>query len=298
MREFLERHRVTIASFAAVAIPLFLLYVHGRSPRRTTVVEYSLLKVTSPVQHAASRMLGGVEDVWSGYVSLVDLAEENEGLEREVAVLTAEALRAKELRYENRRLRRLLEFKRGRTKLDTVAAHVIGQDVSPYARVVRIAIDLGAEDGLEEGMPVVASEGLVGRVKQIAGRYAEVMLTVDARSSVNVRVAGKGVTGSLEGTGAADAYTARLLFLNKAEPLEVGDTLITSGHDKIFPPGIEVGYIRSLDERQRGLYYELQVAPAVNFSTLEEVLVVLGTSARELDDDQGDADDEAGEDAP
>ncbi|MGM0576990.1 MAG: rod shape-determining protein MreC [Myxococcota bacterium] len=281
MREFLERHRVTIASFAALVVPLFLLYVHGRSPRNTTVVEYALLRLTSPVELAASHMLEGVADVWSGYVALVDLEQENEKLQREVQVLTGEALRAKELEYENQRLRELLEFKRGRKALETVASHVIGQDVSPYARVVRIAIDVGEEDGVREGMPVVAAEGLVGRVKQVAGRYAEVMLTVDARSSVNVRVAGKGVTGSLEGTGAADAYMARLLYLNKAEPLEVGDTLVTSGHDKVFPPGIEVGYIRSLEERQRGLYYELQVAPAVNFSTLEEVMVVVGASAEE-----------------
>jgi rod shape-determining protein MreC len=267
---------MTISSFAALVVPLFLLYVHGRSPRKTTIIEVALLRVTAPVEAAASRSLAGMRDVWSSYIALVDLAEANEKLRRDIEILTAEALAAKELRHENTRLRELLEFKRGRQDLETVAAHIIGQEVSPFARVVRVSIDVGTSDGIAEGMPVVSAQGLVGRVKVVSGRYAEVMLAVDARSSVNVRIAGKGVSGNLEGTGANDEYAARLLYLHKAEPLAVGDTVVTSGHDKVFPAGIEVGYIRSLEERQTGVYYELQVTPAVNFSILEEVAIVVG----------------------
>ena len=106
------------------------------------------------------------------------------------------------------------------------------------------------------------------------------MLTVDARSSVSVRVVGKDVTGNLQGTGEQDAYTARLLYLQEGKEVVGGDTLVTTGHDKVFPPGLEVGYIRSLEERQRGLYFELHVAPAVNFATLEEVLVIVGDAER------------------
>lgn len=284
MREFFERHRVTIVTLLALVLPLFLLYAHGRADRRTTVVEVALMRLAAPVEAAASRMLGGLEDVWSGYIALVHLREDNDRLGEEVSLLTAEALRAKELNLENLRLRALLDFKRSRKDLETVAAHVIGQDVSPYARVLRVRLDVGVSDGVEEGMPVLAAEGLVGRLRQVAGRYADVMLTVDARSSVNVKVAGKGVTGSLEGTGDTEVYTASLVFLHKAQPLAVGDALITSGHDRVFPAGIEVGYIRSLEERQRGLYYELQVAPAVNFSTLEEILIVTGETGESVDE--------------
>lgn len=285
MREFLQRHRVSISSFAALVLPLFLLYVHGRSPRKTTVIEVALLRVTAPVEAAAAKSLAVLGDIWSSYIALVDLAEDNAKLSRDIEVLTAAALAAKELRHENTRLRELLEFKRGRQDLHTVAAHIIGQEVSPYARVVRVSIDVGSSDGIEEGMSVVSAQGLVGRVKVVSGRYAEVMLAVDARSSINVRISGKGVTGNLEGTGANDEYAARLLYLHKAEPLVVGDTVVTSGHDKVFPPGIEVGYIRSLQERQSGVYYELQVTPAVNFSTLEEVAVVVGYSGSDYDAD-------------
>lgn len=295
LRELLGRHRVSILSFCALVLPLFLLYAHGRVERRTTIVEAGLLRVTAPVQEAAARMLSGLEGVWTSYVALVELREDNDQLRGEVATLTVRALRAKELELENLRLRELLDFRRPRKDLRTVGAHVIGQEVSPYARVVRVALDVGIDDGVEAGMPVVAAEGLVGRVLHASGAYAEVMLTVDARSAVNVRVAGKGITGSLEGTGARDAYSARLLYLHEgAEPVAVGDAVVTSGHDKVFPPGIEVGYIRSLEERQRGLYFELQVAPAVNFSTLEEVLVVVEEVASRGQADAEDAPDVEG----
>ncbi|MDP6946175.1 MAG: rod shape-determining protein MreC, partial [Myxococcota bacterium] len=71
-----------------------------------------------------------------------------------------------------------------------------------------------------------------------------------------------------------------LLYLQEGKKVAIGDTLITTGHDKVFPPGLEVGYIRSLEERQKGLYLELQVAPSVNFAILEEVLVVVGDAER------------------
>ncbi len=285
IRDFLDRHRAGIASFFAVVVPLFLLYVHGRSSsvRKTTVFEVALMTVTSPVQEAAANMLSGVDDVWAGYIALTDVEKDNERLRKEAAILTAEALRAKKLEEENQRLRQLLAFKRTRAQVDTIGAHVIGQDVSPFSRVVRIAIDVGDVDGIQEGAPVLAAQGLVGRISRMSGRYAEVMLTVDARSSVSVRVVGKDVTGNLQGTGATDAYTARLLYLQEGKEIAVGDTLVTTGHDKVFPPGLEVGYIRTMEERQRGLYFELQVAPAVNFAILEEVLVVVGDAERTED---------------
>jgi rod shape-determining protein MreC len=265
---------------ATIVLPLFLLYAHGRAPRKTTVIEASLIGITGPVQAAASRMLGGLDTLWSGYLRLVDLRGENLRLEEDNELLTAEALRAKELGLENARLRSLLNFKKARRDLQTLGAHVIGEDVSPFARVLRIELDVGSEAGLREGMPVVASRGLVGRIRQLSGGIAHVMLSVDARSSVNVKIAGKGVTGNLQGTGDEEAYTARLTYLHKAKDLAVGDALVTSGHDRVFPPGIEVGYIRSVEERQQGLYYEVQVAPAVNFSTLSEVLVITGVTGQ------------------
>ena len=268
--------------FIALVLPLFVLFVHGRYPRKTTIIEQGLMRVTGPARSAAQRVIDGVAEVWNSYVALVDVEQENRDLEEQVRRLTAQALENKQLRQENKTLRAQLDFKRGRKDLKLVSAHVIGKTVSPYARVLSIEIDLGTEDSVREGMPVVTEEGLVGRLQQVAGSYAEVMLVADQRSSVHVKVTSKGVTGTVEGLGLQDAYTANLMYLQRAVRPLPGDTVVTSGHDKVFPPGIEVGYIVKSKERQKGLYYELKVAPAVNFSVLETVQIVVGTIAGEM----------------
>ena len=276
MKEIFARHRAKIVVVLGIALPLFLMYVHGRSPRKTTIIEKALLQVTSPVQGAASRLLSGISDLWNGYIALVDVAEDNAALEETNQRLQAEAARLLGALAENERLRAELEFKRQRRDLRLVAAHVIGKDLSPYGRILRIALDVGGEGGIAEGMPVVSGGGLVGRVLRVSGDYAEVLLVVDARSVVNVRVLDKGVTGTVTGTSSPYNYVARMSYLHRAEPLEVGDLLVTSGHDKVFPPGLHVGTIRSLEERQRDVEYELQVTPSVNLAGLEVVQVVLG----------------------
>lgn len=276
MREFLLRHRRTLVTVAGIALPLFLLYVHGRSPRKTTIIEKALMQVTSPVQGAASRVLSGLSDLWNGYIALVDLAADNEALRADRTRLEGDSARLVVALAENERLRRELEFKRERRDLITVAAHVIGKDLSPYGRILRVALDVGSGAGIAEGMPVVTARGLVGRVVRVSGEYAEVMLVVDARSVVNVRVLDKGVTGTVTGTSSPYNYVARMSYLHRAEPLEVGDLLVTSGHDKVFPPGLAVGTIRSLEERQRDVEYELQVTPSVNLAEVEEVQIITG----------------------
>ncbi len=275
MRELFLRHRKTIVTVLGIALPLFLLYVHGRSPRKTTIIEQALMQVTGPVQGAASRLLSGLSDLWNGYVALVDVAEHNAALVDDKRRLEADSARLVVALAENERLRQELEFKRARRDLITVGAHVIGKDLSPYGRILRIALDAGSESGVAEGMPVVTATGLVGRVVRVSSDYAEVLLTVDARSVVNVRVLGKGVTGTVTGTSSPYNYVARMSYLHRAEPLDIGDLLVTSGHDKVFPPGLVVGTIRSLEERQRDVEYELQVTPAVNLADLEEVQIVV-----------------------
>lgn len=278
MREFFQRHRPAFLAFFGLTVPLFLLYVHGRSPRKTTIVEVALMKVTSPVQRAAARVMHGLTEIWDGYVALIDLHEENERLHGEIGLLKEHADRASQLELENKHLREMLDFKRERPELVTVGAHIVGKDVSPYARVLRVALDVG--DGtVREDMPVINADGVVGRVHRVAGDVAEVMLLVDARSTVNVKVFGKGVIGTVTGTSSPSSYISRMSYLHKAEPLDKGDLLVTSGYDKVFPPGLKVGYIRSLDERQRGVEYELEVTPAVNFSDLDIVHVIVDVSS-------------------
>lgn len=276
MRELLVRNRRIIVASIGILLPLFLLYVHGRHPRKTTIIERGLIAVTAPAQKAAHGLVSGLGDLWSGYIALVDLAEDNAALQAELMVARKDAAARVGLEAENARLRAELDFKKARRDLRLAGAHIIGKDLSPYGRVIRIAIDVGTDSEVTEGMPVVSAMGLVGRILRVSGTLAEVLLTVDARSTVNVRVVDKGVIGTITGTSSPYNYVARMSYLHRTATLAVDDLLVTSGHDKLFPPGLQVGTIRSIEERQRGLEYELQVTPTVNFADLEVVQVVLG----------------------
>ncbi len=221
MREFLERYRSSIVIFIAVVVPLFLMYVHGREPGKSTVLTHALMRITSPAQAAADKLVSGVLGLWDNYIALVDTKEKNDALRKRLRRYEAESFKAKRIFEENKTLRRQLGFKRARRDLTTVAAHVIGKDISPYGRVVRIEIDLGGIDRVREGMPVITEHGLVRRLRHVSGRWAVVMLTVDKDSRVNVKVEGRGVTGTVRGRGVGNDYTANLLYLQKATPLKV-----------------------------------------------------------------------------
>ncbi len=279
MRTLLSRHRHVLAVFIGVTLPLFLLYVHGRSPRKTTIIERALLQLTGPAERAASGLFSGVGSLWRGYVALVDVAADNATLREQSDLRAADLATIALLQVENDRLRAELDFKKSRRDLQLVAAHVIGKELSPFGRVLRLSVDVGADGALAEGMPVVAAAGLVGRLVAVSGAEADVLLTVDARSVVNVRIADKGVTGSVTGTSSPYTYAARMSYLHRAAPLATGDLVVTSGHDKIFPPGIPVGTIRSIEERQQGSEYELQITPVVNFADLELVQIVIGVNS-------------------
>lgn len=284
MKALLRRHRSTIVTFVGLTLPLFLLYVHGAKKReQTTLVETALMAVTAPGQRLMNGVVEAVGGVWRDYVALVDVKQENLELRRRVAGLEGQALENRQLRLENERLGGLCEFKRRRADLETVAARVVSKDISPYYRVVRVILDVGEEDRVRRGMPVITHRGVVGRVAKVTGRYADVMLTVDPRSRVDVTILARGVNGTLEGRGDRNVYGARFFFLHRGEPIEKDDEVVTSGNDRVFPAGIVVGYVATTEERQAGVYYEYDVVSAVNFATLEEVLVVL-SERREIPD--------------
>ena len=276
MRELFHRHKERIVTFLAIVIPLFLLYVHGRNPKQNTVVTDALMKVTSPAMKASHDLISSIQGVWFGYLALVSTEEENESLVSKVAELEGVVMEAQVLRDENESLRKELAFKRQRRDLQLVSAHVIGRDVSPYARVLRVHLDAGAHDNLREGMPVITNRGLIGRLRQVSDRYAEVMLTVDTRSEVAVKVAGKPVTGTVRGKGDRNRYRGKMLKLPSRIELEIGDRIVTSGHDKVFPANLEVGQITSLDVRQEGVYEVLEVTPSAEFGVIEFVQIVVG----------------------
>jgi rod shape-determining protein MreC len=157
---------------------------------------------------------------------------------------------------------------------EVYAAEVIARDTSPFFRVTRLAITSEDRTRLRSGQPVITADGLVGQVSRVFGSYADVLLSVDSRSAVDVMVERSGARGIVRGTGERDRYSAKVEYLQRTDDVRVGDAVVTSGLGCRFPAGLLVGRVAAVTRREFGLYQEVELSPAVNFSRLNEVLVL------------------------
>jgi len=169
---------------------------------------------------------------------------------------------------QNERLRKLLAFV---DDIDRPAlpAQVIGEDASSWART--ITIDKGTRAGVRVGLPVAAAEGVVGRVIKTAANSSRVLLVTDASSAVAALVQRTRTRGVARGRGVEMSLD---YALRKAD-IKQGDLLITSGMGGVFPKGLTLGYVAAVQRNEFGLFQKVDIVPAVDFSHLEEVLVVI-----------------------
>ena len=277
--DLFQRYRQTLLLSLALVLPIASMYWHGKERTESTFVERGLLAVTSPFTQVDHDVMEAARKLGQRYIFLREVEVQNEKLERENRVLLGEALKSRAIAEELQRVKELCEFKAEHRDFTTVPARVLGRDVSQFFQVMRIKIDVDGLPGIKEGMAVITDDGVVGRIDRVSADFADVMLVTDARSQVHATVPGKGVIGSVKGNGKRNEFNAQFVHLDKIDrsvPLSPGDAVLTTGHDRVFPAGLEIGHISEAPPTQAGPYQEFVLAPAVNYSTLEEVLIVVG----------------------
>jgi rod shape-determining protein MreC len=212
---------------------------------------------------------------WRNWVDLAEVRRENEALRAERDRLREEHARLVGVMQENARLRALVGFQQAQPQLELVPARVIARDVSSFFRVTSLRMQ--PEHGnVTVGMPVVSSAGVVGHVASVEGRTVEVILAVDPRSSIDVLVQRNRARGISQGLGHSNDYRSRLAYLLRRDEVRVGDVLVTSGADGRFPPDLVVGRIAEVEDARYGLFQEVVVEPAVDFSRLQEAFILTG----------------------
>jgi rod shape-determining protein MreC len=228
---------------------------------------------------AASPIIGVESWIATRYVAFRDfltvprdvntLRQQNAALENEVSQLESQVLELEQQLSETQILYALLDYARTAPENKYVAASVIGKDPSPFMSY--IIIDHGSDDGILYGMPVVTQQGLVGKVVAVTATAARVQLITDANSVVNITLTDAGVSGQVGGSVTGDL--ALEMVSSSAEVLE-GDIVLTSGLGGSFPSDIMVGQILSPSKSENDLYYSAIVQPAVDFNSLDAVLVI------------------------
>jgi rod shape-determining protein MreC len=256
-----------------LALPLALLTSSLKSPGRLNAFDRAVLAVASPLQRAVAWVVDGVGDAWHHYVWLVDVQKENDELRRENERLRQGLGAATRKANEAEGLEALVEL-RERIPAQTIGARVVAVGLSPSFRVSRVVLDRG-EGEVAPGMPVIAGEGVVGRIQRVYGGYADVTLAVDPQSSIDVVLPRTASRGVLKGLGGDNAYTAKIEYLLKGEEVKEDDPVVTSGLGGVFPKDLAIGRVRRIVKTEYGLYQEVEVKPAVDFSRLSRVLVML-----------------------
>jgi rod shape-determining protein MreC len=227
------------------------------------------LSLVSPFQEAVTRSIRFTRDIWERYFFLVSVAHENENLKRSLNQFIGKDNQWHEVDLANSRLRELLNFQKAPTN-KIVAAEVIGKDPSGWFKT--IIIDKGKSDGLQKGLPVVLPTGIVGQVIEAAGHYSKVMLLIDRNSAVDALAQRSRARGIIKGESADQC---RFEFVLRKHDVQVGDTVIASGLDGVYPKGLRIGRVLDIDQRNADIFYEITVAPFVDYEKLEEVLVIL-----------------------
>lgn len=267
------RRNIAWVTAAAILVILSL----SIPTRISTPVRRVFMRALSPLvsfENALYNRIGSVRESWRGRRRL---KQENIVLQWRVKEMSRELALLRDLDSENRRLRRLLDFKKNSPRT-VLPARVTGRDARQWYGV--IVIDRGSKHGVKPDMPVVTDEGVVGKVIESAAGASTVLLIVDRRSRIGGLVERTREAGIVEGTS---FNACRLTYLPRRAEVRPGDKIISSGLGGVYPKGLDIGTCGGVYEGQYGLYSSADITPAVNFSTLEEVFVLTGETEQEED---------------
>ena len=268
MVPFLRRYSVVVTTGTLIALSLALLMVNAGGKRRVDPLGVVVLEMISPFDRLLSSVSSSFSQAWDGYVALVGVRQENAWLRKRVRELEAQTDRTADLASQNARLQALLDLRESMPG-QAVSARITSADMTGLFRTA--TLNKGERDGVVKGMAVLAPQGVVGQVVASSPNAARVLLLEDSSSGVDAIVQRSRARGIVE--GGANGGCA-LKYVKRREDIQVGDRIVTSGLDGIFPKGVPIGEITSLAPGERGLFQTADIQPAVDVSKIEEVLVV------------------------
>lgn len=268
-----KRYRDVGVVIILLAVPFFFLRANMRNPSNLNALDRIILRISAPIEFAASSLARGVSNVWEAYIYLVDVKADNERLAYENARLREQIHRLEQKEAENRELRRLLQLRESLPG-DLVSAQVVGKDFTEFFRVTRVVLDRGSRN-IRPHMPVVSPDGVVGAVLRVAGDAVDVQLSVDAAFGIDVEDERTHARGFVRGTGDPTRYACKVENVDSRDEVEIGDLLVTSGKGKWFPKGLPVARVTKVVKREPGRDQEIEATPTVNFSRLDAVLILV-----------------------
>jgi len=262
------RRRTGYLFLAVIVGHVILISTQVTTKRGVPMLDAAVFGVFSEVQRAANSVTMGVRGSWQNYFALQQVRIENEQLKQQLGELRVRMQEERNLAQQSQSLQKLLDLKTN-TSLSTTGASVIAGGASPEFRTM--TIDKGTSEGVHPNMAVISPAGMVGRIIQPSARASKVQLLIDRNAAAGALIERTRAQGVVIGTGTDEL---RMDYVSGSADVKTGDVVVTSGIDGIYPKGFVIGQIQSV-RRGAGEYSAIVIRPAVDFTALEAVLIVL-----------------------
>lgn len=273
--KLMESEGKKLKVFLNVAVCAIALY--GVSKRQytvdqTTIFENLMVETFAPIQKMVTFLQSKTNAVFENYVANINASKQNKVLEKKMAELEGKVFNFHEMELENSRLKNLMEFSSD-TPHKKVLAQVVAWDSSSDFQTLRI--NKGKKDGISLQSTVVTAKGLVGYVYRITSQFSDVLTILDPNNRTDALIQRTRSHGVLEGYSGGRTL---MKYVTRSEPVILGDVVLTSGLGNVYPKGIRIGSVARIERESYGITQHVEIIPSVDFSRLEEVMVLVSTN--------------------
>jgi rod shape-determining protein MreC len=268
-----SRHRSLLLLTIVVVVQVLMLAIQiqrtDKEGEKNSLMRSWSVGIISPFERAGAWGVGKVRGTWRHYFALSDTSRENERLKQENDSLKLEITQLRSKASEADRLAHLLNFSQSQEKVPMIGARVIG--ASPDANSAVIYLDRGQRDGIKKNMGVITPDGVVGKVIESYSDTAQVLLLTDRDSGVGAMIEESRLQSPVGGTGEP---LLTMKYISNDDEVKIGEHIVTSGMDRIFPRDLPVGTIAEVKPGPPPFKY-IRVRPSAQIEKLEEVIVLL-----------------------
>jgi rod shape-determining protein MreC len=265
----LRKYKTAIFIVTLLVLALIMFSYNLKYGADGSFLRKIVLETIAPAQKVLSTSVKSVNDAWLRYVLLVGIEEDNKNLKNKINELKAALILYQDGYLEAQRLRKLLDL-RDDYNYHFISARVIDREQAALSKT--ILINKGATHGLKTGMPVIAPPGLIGRLVDVSWHVSKVLLFIDENSNVGAIVQRTRTQGVISGAGPRGLI---LKYISKTQDVKEGDVIVSSGMGGVFPKGLLIGQVSHVDRQGASLFLKINVAPFVDFSKLEEILILV-----------------------
>jgi rod shape-determining protein MreC len=263
-----SRHKSLTLLIGVLLAQLLLLAVQVKRDSRGRLIRVWAISAAYPFEQSGAWGFGKVHGIWSHYFALRDAERDNEALrvENDALKLTISQLQGRAAEAD--RLAALLSFKQSHEKVPMVGGRVIAASAGTASRTIEI--DRGERDGIRKNMAVITPDGAVGKVIEVYRDTSQVLLLTDKEGGAGAMLVGTRTQGPVGGTGEP---TMLMKYVATEETVPIGERIVTSGMDKIFPRDIPIGTV--VEVKAGNPFKQIRVQPAAKLDRLETVIVLL-----------------------